>query len=79
MPPVPKDQMEAAVALVRRVGGPAAATALTSISIILGGYPAKMQMWVEAEATAPMLFKANTSSNKRQRQAMPSIELRQNV
>ena len=77
MPPVPMDQMEAAVALVRRVGGPAAATALTST--ILGGYPQKMQMWVEAAATAPMLVKSSTSSNKRQCQAMPSVEVRQNV
>ena len=34
---------------------------------------------MEAAATAQMLVKARTSSNKRQRQAMPSIEVRQNV
>ena len=77
MPPVPKDQMEAAIAPVRRVGGSAAATARTSTNY--GGYPETMQMWVEDAATAPVPVKASTRSNKRQRQAMPSIELRQNV
>ena len=77
MPPVPKDQMEAADVLVRRVGGPAAATALTST--ILGDYPQKMQMRAEAAATAPMLVKSSSSSKKRQRQARPSLEVRQNV
>ena len=77
MPPVPKDQMEAAVALVRRVQGQSAATAFTST--ILGDYPEKLQMWVEDAATTPVPVTASTSSNKRQHQAMPSIESRQNV
>ena len=77
MPPVPKNQMDATVALVRRVGGPAAASALTTA--ILGGYPESMQTWVGAAATASVPTKASTRNKKRQREAMPSIEMRQNV
>jgi hypothetical protein len=81
MPNVPHEQLTAAIALVSRVGGPAAERSFKAM--VLSGYPESMQTWVEAVAApqqpAASPAHAASSSKKRKRDEMPSMESCQGV
>jgi hypothetical protein len=75
MPNMPDEQITAAIALVSRVGGPAAERSFKAMG--LSGHPESMQTWVEAVAAPqqPAVSPAHaaSSSKKRKREEMPSI------
>jgi hypothetical protein len=82
MPDVPDAQLPAVLALVSRVGRPAAEHSFKTM--ILSGYPSSMQTWVKAVAApqqpVPNADAAGGSSGKmREREEMPSLESRRGV